>query len=265
MCKKSRLCAAVFLSSALWLPLHAQQPTFDVASIRQNKTANPTQVDLRGTPTSLTVVNLPLRTLIGQAYQLPDYAIIGGPEWLRTDRWDIIAKSNVPGNDDLTRSRLKSLLAERFQFVTRVEKRDLPGYALTRLRDDGALGDRLRPSSVNCAVPAAPVPRGEPPCGVSTTWVPAGLTLRGRQSFSTFLIVLGQYVGRPFLDKTGLSGPYAYDLTFAPDSTLRADVPAAEAPSLSTAMRDQLGLKLESMTVPTDVLVIESVARPSEN
>src|SRR5687767_508423 len=211
---KGRLCAVVFLGIALCLPLGAQQATFDVASIRQNKTANIAEVDLRPTPTSLTVINLPLRTLIGQAYRLPDYAIIGGPEWLRTDRWDIVAKSDVPGNDDLTRSKLKSLLAERFQFVTRVEKRDLPGYVLTRQRDDGALGDRLRPSSVDCATPSAPVPPGEPPCGVSTIWGPAGLTLRGRQLFSSFLIVLGQYVGRPFLDKTGLSGHYAYDLTF---------------------------------------------------
>jgi uncharacterized protein (TIGR03435 family) len=255
--------------------LHAQQPRFDVASVRQNKTANIAQADLRPTPASLTVVNLPMRTLIGLAYRLPDYVIIGGPEWLRTDRWDIAAKSDVPGPEDLNMDKLKSLLVERFQFVARVEKRDLPGYALTRLREDGSLGDMLRPSTVDCAARArgsglgsssAPVPPGEPPCGFSIGPGPAGASMRGRLVFDGFVFRLAGFVGRPILDRTGLSGRYAVDLTFAQDSTLRADVPsAAEAPSLFTAMQDQLGLKLQSMTVPTEVLVIESVARPTEN
>ena len=283
---RARFCAAALLGSAVYVSLNAQQPRFDVASVRQNKTADRARVDLRPTPTSLTVVNLPLRTVISQAYALPDYVIIGGPEWLRIDRWDIVAKSEVAGDDDLTRSKLKSLLAERFQLVTRMEKRDLQSYVVSLLREDGRLGDKLRRPTVDCAAmakgrdsgaPSPPLPPGEPPCGFSMIPGPGSLSVRGRAQFSNFVILLGQVVGTQIVDKTGLNGVYGFDLTFGPDAAIRAGVdsgavpggaavqPVADVPSLSTAMQDQLGLKLHSMTVATDVLVIDSIARPTED
>src|SRR4030095_9636996 len=126
-------------------------PAFEVASIKENVSASD-NASVRAQPGGrVSVSNNSLRNIIRNAYNVQNYQIIGGPDWINTVRWDITAKAS----DDATPPQLllmvRTLLAERFKLVIRHESRELPVYALVLARPDGRLGSQLRSSSVDCA------------------------------------------------------------------------------------------------------------------
>jgi uncharacterized protein (TIGR03435 family) len=180
------------------------------------------------------------------------------------------------------RLMVRRLLAERFNLKTHLETRDLPRYALVLARSDGRLGPRLKQSASDCpAIVAARGPDYKPPAGLPQPGDPPRCALSFRVGGGgQTMIVEGQpmlylakslqpLAGRVVVDKTGLTG--TWDIEFESEVMSIPGIPAnafgepREGLSLSTALPEQLGLKLESERGPVDVLVIDSVDLPAAN
>jgi len=238
--------------------LHAQAPgpTFDVVSIKPsapetgpNFTAN---IVTQRPDGGLTTLRTPVSTLIARAYpgmSRPD--MIGLPDWAR-EFYDVHATSSrsVATADDRA-AMMRAMLADRFRLLVHTERRDVPSFDLTLARNDGAVGPGLTPVHVDCE--AAPEPDTRQPCTFVT-----GLTgAKGEATMETLASRLRGLAGRVVVNKTGLPGTYRVNLTF--DSASDAGL------SVFTAVREQLGLKLESSRTERDVLVIDRLERPTEN
>lgn len=259
--------AVYFLFAASFLS--AQGAKFEVASI---KPANP---DAHGSSIltdrvgGLNVENAPVRALITMAYGIRDFQLSGGPGWIGTDRYDVVARPEKAQNsaeppdtqsmtdeqrkvrDDAWKERVRNLLAERFGLVVHKESREEQIYDLT-------------------------VAKGGPKMTVVTT--PEGRQgisgNRGRsQGFaapmSMMAMNLSNLVGRPVIDKTGLTEKYDWVLEYDPNVSGSANPESTasdeQRPTIFTALQDQLGLKLETTKGPVDTYVIDKIDRPSEN
>jgi uncharacterized protein (TIGR03435 family) len=286
----ARLLAALLLA-ALAAPASAQtdpRPAFAVATVKTNTSGADAQ-SMRLQPGGrVLVTNLPLRRLIVFAYGLQPQQLAGGPSWLDTDRFDIVAQAEgnlsptppggPPGPPQLMMQRL---LAARFGLVVHTESRELPVYALTLARADRRLGPRITPADRDClalmtaapgGVPvAAPqLADGRPACGARRDGT--GRVMAGGTDMRTLAtqMLTGQ-VDRPVVDQTGLTGAFDFDLEYALDTTGRGAPPpdpataVTDRPSLFTALEEQLGLKLQPQRAPVNVLVIDRVTPPTEN
>ena len=260
-------CALLAATSLL-----AQSYAFEAASVKPAKPDNPPGQGVSRAPGGrFTAVNAPLRFLILYAYQIQGYQLIGAPDWIANERFDIVAKmdgdppSIVTAGPDPMRLATRTLLADRFGLVIRHETRELDIYALTMAKPGVQPGPALKPSTEDCsamaararATPPAPNADGTPPfiCGQSLG--PGRIRFAG-YPLSLFANGLSQIVGRTVIDRTGLAGNWAFDLTYAVEPS-----PDSDAPSLFTAIQEQLGLKLEATTGPVDVLVVDRVQRPT--
>jgi uncharacterized protein (TIGR03435 family) len=257
--------------------LIAQAPlAFDVASIKPNNSGAMGE-SVRFFPPSgrVTMTNVTVRRLILNAYQLQDQQLSGGPGWIDSEHFDIVANSEAANLTPRDRWKMiGALLVERFKLKVHSEAREIPVFALVLARSDGRLGSALRKSEVaDCTPPTAP---GEPPdrsrfnsCGVMAAG-PGRMNFKG-VTMDAFAKNLSDRVGRPVVDHTGLTGRYDLDVEFAPQP-LRADGadpasvdrPADGAPSIYTAIQEQLGLKVEAHKQSVEVTVIDSVERPVE-
>jgi uncharacterized protein (TIGR03435 family) len=261
-------------------------PVFTVASIKPNASGAPGQLNQIFPGGRYTATNLSLLALIRVAYRLQSFQLVGAPSWLGTEHFDIVAKADgdlFPSDMASSAPRplelaLRKLLADRFQLVAHMETRQLPIYALVLSRADGRLGPKLTRSSTDCAalVEAAragatrppPAPGQAPPCGAA---MGRGRLFEDSISLSLLPSLLAPSLDRMIVDRTGLTGAFNLDLTWQPDQPLPgspgADAAAADpnAPSIFTALQEQLGLKLESTRGPVDVLVIDHVDHPTED
>jgi uncharacterized protein (TIGR03435 family) len=263
----------------------AGRPSFEVASVKQNKSAD-RRVQIGLQPGGrFTATNVPLRMLIRNAYQLQDAQIISGPGWIDTERFDVVAKAEgnpapaqpggPPGPMQLM---LQSLLEERFKLRMHRETQELPIFALTMARSDRRLGPQLRQAAVDCqALIAAARARGEMPTPSPATERPncgmrigPGQLSGGGFPLSQLAVTLSGLVQRIVIDRTGLSGTYDLDLSWTPDVLPQNPAGAPplppidpNGPSLYTALQEQLGLKLESQRGPVEVMVIDSVQPPT--
>jgi len=201
-----------------------------------------------------------LKLLIAAAYDLNPRTILGGPDWLESDHYDILAKTPGevrPTHDELM-AMLRNLLAERFSLAFHREQKEFSIYELEVARG----GSKLKAST------AAP---DEPAALISTVY-PQHILLPARNaSMGEFTSLLQRAVlDRPVVDKTGLSGKYDFDLQWAPDETqFGGEVPVAPADAaaapLFSAIQDQLGLRLIATRGPVDALVVDKANRPSPN
>jgi uncharacterized protein (TIGR03435 family) len=256
-----------------------QKPTFEAASIKQNRSSGPSL--LLYSSGRVTATNLPLRLFIRNAFRLQPTQLIGGPDWLDDEHYDIVANSSVRMTADTMRQMEQSLLADRFKLVAHTESRDLPVYALVLVRSDGKLGPHMSLTHNDCDAGRAPAaaPNNSPPIcdwtrnradlSAPDRYVSGGITM------ATFAEALSLSLDRKVIDHTGLTGRYDFDLSFTPDfiSSAPVQLPPGVAPpppnpdleSLYVALQEQLGLRLESTHGPVEVLVIDSVSKPSEN
>jgi uncharacterized protein (TIGR03435 family) len=250
----------------------AANPVFDVVSIKPN-TSGDTRVTNRVQPGGRYIAtNITLRQLIRDAYRIQEFQIVGGPGWMNSDRFDIVAKAE--GNPSVGQMALmrQAVLTDRFNVVTHTEKREMPVYALV-VKQAGTLGPKLRPSSESCGDPSRPATQlqsGQIPCGISGG---AGrLSTRGTP-MTEFAHFLSFNSDRAVLDRTGLTGPFELALEWTPDPLQAPRVTGGDEragasdldslPPLFTAVQEQLGLKLESARGPVDVIVIEHAERPT--
>jgi uncharacterized protein (TIGR03435 family) len=166
---------------------------------------------------------------------------------------------------------VQSLLAQRFGLHAHRETRELPAYALVLARKDGRLGSRLSPSNVDCAKWTGPKRDAGGPSPVSPTGKrPACMMLANRrfmtggsQTLDEIAGTLQPMVSRPVVNKTGLTGTYDIDLEWTPLES-NPD-PDRDQPSIFAAVTEQLGLKLVLEKDPYQVLVIDSIGRPTAN
>ena len=278
---------AAVLALALWLTGHIRAqapqtsalPSFDVASIKQNKSGEFFGRFGYEPGGQLVVVNNAARNLIRSAYGLQNYQILGGPDWMNTDRYDVTARA-AAGNasEQQLRLMLRRLLADRFKLVATLETREIPTYALVLARPGQPLGRDLRRAAVDClpivaaaekqgVAPQLPPPQGNrPACGTRST---PGVMMGAGVSMADLARNLAGPTDRMVVDKTGLTGPWDFDLKFVLDGPAPnipgLPPPPTDAPSLVTALQEQLGLKLEPQRAPVEVLVVTSIERPTED
>jgi uncharacterized protein (TIGR03435 family) len=258
------------------------RPSFEVASVKPNTGAGPNQVRV-GMPGNgrFNITNMPLAELIRFAYELQPFQLTGGPDWLDSQRFDVTATTNGNPGPVVIRQMVQSLLAERFNLAAHTEKRDMAIYEMVLARSDGRLGEKLRVAGPECApmtmppgmkpMPPPPAPpagaRGTPPPGCPTIFGNGFMSAR-RISMEMLARNLARTVRRIVVDKTGLTGSYDADLEFMPEGPLAPQAPGGpqfpnpnpDAPSIYTAMQEQLGLKLEPTRGPVEMLVVDRVA-----
>ena len=251
----------------------APTPMFDVASIRQN-TSGDQEATVRVEPGGrMTIRNNTLFNIIRNAYTVQAFQIVGGPSWINTDRWDIIARAETEVPQPQLRLMLQNLIAVRFKATVRPERRELPVYALVVARADGRLGPQLNPAAVDCAALAAaagrtgapppPVqPSGRPSCGIR---IGGGMLMAGGSLLTDVARNLAGATGRIIVDKTGLAGRYDIELKWTPEQLPAPVADSLDTASLFAAIQEQLGLRLEATRAPVDVLVIDSAERPTED
>jgi uncharacterized protein (TIGR03435 family) len=298
---KSRLLGAVGIVAIVGGGLVAQTPAntaFEAASIK------PSNASGRGTtmgvqPGRYTATNVTLRALIVNAYSLESLQLSGGPTWISSDHFDIVAKmpggSGAPPDSTQSRPMLRELLADRFKLAMHRETRELPIYALVSARSDKKLGPQIHPTTIDCeplaaqstlkekegkdkskeqlgGAPATPRARGQkPPCAM--TMEPGRMSASG-MTMAAIASSLSGSVQRTVLDRTSIPGAFDVKLTWTPDQMPQADGNPTKnkgtkidpnGPPIFTALQEQLGLKLESAKGPVDVLVIDHVEHPTED
>ena len=270
----------VFVTALCSQPI-AQAPVkraFDVASVKPNASTQDggTLVVRTGV---FRAVNVTLRSLIATAFgdgqALFNDQLVGGPPWIASDRFDITAKTESGGPEDLKQLPpfIRTLLEDRFSLKTHGEKRQLPIYVLVVTHEDGSLGPRFRRSLIDCAAQRqaartgaalAATPSDRPACGVRIgpgTFSAGGLTL------PNLVRMLSSTVERVVQDRTGLAGTFDVEFRWAPDRVAPGDAlsasPPDDQPSIFTAVQEQLGLRLESTKEAMDVVVIDRALHPT--
>jgi uncharacterized protein (TIGR03435 family) len=228
--------------------------SIEVASVK------PSKPGVRGyaiqpLPGRLHTANTSLKMLVAAAYNVYDFQISGGPKWVEDDRYDVEVKAHgdTPPTKAELRVMLQKVLADRFSLAFHRETKTLPVYAL-ELAKGGAKFQQSKELA------------GDP---YFRLFQRRQITAQ-RAPLSLLTETLSQLLGRPVLDKTGLQGTYDFKLEWTPDATqvTSSDQPAAtddNIPSLSSAVQEQLGLKLLSQKGPVEIVVIDRAEKASEN
>ena len=270
--------------------LDAARPAFDVVSIKPTQSAAARNGLLQAG--RFTQINVTLQDLIRFAYGVQQIA--GGPGWIASDRFDIDARGRFDrtaylpkpdGSPPAIALMLQRVLEDRFRVSVHVETRDAPAFALVRATKNQQLGPGLQRSDVDCAAvlaasakagAAAPRPQNSsqsppkaPPCSMR---IIGGEFFGHSVSMSQLADALSSVVDRPVVDHTNVSGVFDVHLTWMselpagdPDRPATTAVSADAPPVLVTAVREQLGLKLEPTKAPMKTLVVDRAAQPTPN
>jgi uncharacterized protein (TIGR03435 family) len=259
---------------------------FEVASVKENRAPLDRQQALRSRvrrhPAGhVEASRVTLRQLIMEAYGVRPYQVVDTPPWVQTDHFDIDARAPVGAGPADTGAMLLRLLEDRFGLMVRSETRQIPTYALDWADGRRRLGSGIRRPSPGCESvasqrtdqrPAATqtAPRdGLPECRHAWGVREPGWVFVRYGPVDSLLTLLSSSVGRPVIDQTGLTGLYDIDLRFSPeiDPLLveAGEVVAVDAPSMFSAVREQLGLQLRPRNSAVDVLAIVRAQRPSAN
>lgn len=249
--------------------LCAQPLTFETASIKPTPPGAHNSVIAPMPGGGLNAEGISLKVLIMWAFDVQDYQVSGGPSWVESQPWTILAKPAPPAAGNpldgpveyekmnaaqqaqyarSVRERTRALLAERFHLVLRREEREQTAYVLTVAKG----GPRMKESAPGMIGRS----NGE-------------IISKGTQ-MGNFIRFLAVDLRRPVTDATGLTGTYAFDLKWTPDRPANTEPGAAAAsdpagPTIFTAIEEQLGLRLESRKAPVETLLIERADKPSDN
>ena len=248
---------------------------FEVASIKPFDPSATLRISM--TPARYDAAGLPSQLVFAQAFAVPVDRIIGLPDWINKERYAIAAKA--PDGSPSTRRNalpvmLANLLKDRFKLATHRETRELPVYNLVFARNDKRLGPAFKETSAECRAMISCAPRGgttrRPRAGgasgsqrlpIDPGFGPGIASFKGAPMSMIASVILTRQVGRPVIDKTGLTSVYDFTLKWTPGpgsggltpfglppGGLPDAVPPADpdAPHLFTAVQEQLGLKLES-------------------
>jgi len=260
----TRLALLLALSAATAVPLASQTPSFEVVSVRPNMSGESDSQQWTFVNGRFTGINVTVRMLLmtgyGQPQPLPDYLIVGGPDWIGSARFDVVATAE---NGAALPLLLRQLVEDRFKVRAAFQKRNMPIYELILSTKGGSLGPAIRRNNGDCDGRAT-----GPPCVGQIR--PGLITGRGltMERIASALARVMPSVGRPVIDRTGLVGAFDFSLSWTPDQAVTNCTPGIptidpNGPSIFTALQEQLGLKLEAARGPVEVLVIDSVERPT--
>ena len=237
-------------------------PSLDVATIKPNDSGGTMLQGLGFRGRNFATRNSSLGDLIGFAFNVKGKQIVGAPDWLDKDRYDVSGVPDVEGtpNVEQMRTMVRKLLQDRFKLTFHMEKRELAAFVLSV----GKNGQKLKPTEMSGPGPGVGFRQGK-----------GGLTLVfANGTVGEFAMTLQTVVfDRPVVDETGLKGKFDITVTFSPDDSQfngHPPVPAKTdgvepAPTLFEAIQQDLGLKLEGQKTNVPVIVIDHVEKPSAN
>jgi uncharacterized protein (TIGR03435 family) len=258
---------------------------YEVASIKPNKSSDiKSKFWFRRDGLSATGVNL--QTLIGFAYGVQGFQISGVPDSLKSEKYDVEAKADRSVVDQLQKLNreqgrlavqhmLQALLANRFRLSVHTETKDLPVYALVKLKT----GPKFQEAKPGDAYPNG-IKGPDGVGGAGMMRMDRGVLIGQGVPLETLVAQLSHQLGRTVVDQTGLTSKYDFTLQWTPDEGQGAMFKAAEGgpsgsnsaftaessgPSIFTALQEQLGLKLEPQKGPVEMIMVDHVERPSEN
>jgi uncharacterized protein (TIGR03435 family) len=261
---------ALLTAGVVFAQAPATPPAFEVASVKPAPPPTPGmfKVQMGGDPGMVDYKNVSLKSLIARAYEMKEFQV-SGPDWLDTERFDVLAKTppNTPG--DRVPLMLQTLLAERFKLSGHRDQKVMPVYAMVV----GKSGFKLKPLD------------GDPEGGVRMSFSPKGRTMSGPATMSALAGHLASMLDRPVVDMTEIKGSFNLDLEWVPDEREGGGIMAkmkgmAEAASgdphgdpngpngqsLFGALQEKLGLRLEGRKAPVDILVVDRMEKvPTEN
>lgn len=249
----------------------AAGPRYDVVSIVPNKLDS----DNSGIQTrdgTFSAENVSLKSLLSGAYSIRQGLISGVPGWAETARFNINAKIVEPDIAVLKKLKkeqraamLAAILEDRFQVKTHIEAKLMPVYDLVIAKNGSKLKETPRPPR-----PSDGNPPPEKGAGGGYSASDTNMTAQALQISSLADWLSGQ-LNRTVIDKTELTGEYDFQINFSADAAELSGVDDGRskadqtAPSLFTALQDQLGLKLESTKGPVETLVVDHAELPSAN
>jgi uncharacterized protein (TIGR03435 family) len=227
-------------------------PDWEVASVKLSDPDEQVQ-DIRTLGRHLLIHRQTVEAMLMAGYGLQKSQIAGGPEWARTQAFDVDGLADAEGEPSVQQfqSMIRKLLAERFGLKAHKGQREMAVFALTV----GKEKPKMTPATGDRYAGGQQMARGGE--GYRT------LTFKDT-SMQDFAVMLLQYLDRPIVDETGLKGPYDFTLKYTYDEQ-RAPTDGSAPPSLFTAIQEQLGLKLERVKAPADLLVIDKLERPGAN
>jgi uncharacterized protein (TIGR03435 family) len=227
----------------------AALPEFEVTSVKRNLSDSGWQ-GIDTSPGRIRADSVTLLRCIRDAYDMGSHQVIGGPDWINTDRWEILARADHPvDDDDVLMLMLRQLLADRFKLAIHRETRTLPAYVL-EVAKNGPKMQRAEPGDSDTDMHGG---RGGP------------ATLEAKKTDMNRLAeLLGWRADRMVVNRTGLDSTFNFTLHWAPDN-VSDPKSGADDVSLFTAVGEQLGLRLRAARVPVEVLVIDHAERPSPN
>jgi uncharacterized protein (TIGR03435 family) len=227
-------------------------PGWEVASVKPSDPNEENQT-IRMLGRHMVIQRQTVETMLSAAYGLQKNQIADAPEWVRKESFDVDGVADVEGQPSTQQfqSLIRKLLVERFGLKTHLEQREMAVFALRVAKDGPKLKSASNPGPL-----------------VNQQRVEGGIGYRTLQFTSTSMqdltLMMLQYVDRPVVDQTGLTGQYDFELKYTYDET-RAPTDGSAPPSLFTAIQEQIALKLEPVKAPAEVLLIDHVDRPSAN
>jgi uncharacterized protein (TIGR03435 family) len=262
------------LAAFLVIPTFAQGPVFDVVSIKPSA-PNSQSFGMRAEPGRLVATRTTIRSLILYAYPTEGRAVLGGPDWVGTDFYDVQATTGRPATVDELRAMVRTMLSDRLRLVVSTQKVERDAYDMVLARKvPGALrridrdceAERLKPPPADVEAIETVASNGALVCRRSA--LPGG---GGWRSGGSSMDELAGWLwapepdgtGRMVINKTGLQGYYTFSVRYAsPERRIRT---GDDAPPLLIAIEEQLGIKLVPKKLPVEVVVIESIERPTSN
>ncbi|HLK66447.1 MAG TPA: TIGR03435 family protein [Bryobacteraceae bacterium] len=238
------------------------KPTFEVATIKPSNPDQPGQSILvgRGGGNLFTTTNTTLKDLIVFAYGLHTKQVAGGPGWMESEKYDISGKPDTAGIPNVVQlqSMVQKMLEERFQLTFHKEKREMSAYAITI----GKSGLKIKKTENNAGSLPGFGGRG-----------PGDIIVRNATMTEFAGFLQSRILERPVVDQTNLTDRFDFGLKWTPDSVQSAagsnPPPTPEGadapPDLFTAFLQELGLKIESVKTPVEVMVIDKVEKASAN
>jgi uncharacterized protein (TIGR03435 family) len=245
------------------------KPAFAVASVKPD-TSGKVDHYFRMGGVSVSMTNQTLKNMMLWAWRIHDFQLIGGPGWIEKDRYDVAAKAPADANLQQRQLMVQSLLEDRFRLALHREIKELPIYNLTLAKS----GLRIQPIKNGSCIEPDPKNPGFAPGKTLMDYCGSGGFGKGLMEGSSATMTelaesLSNVVVRTVVNKTGVEGRFRYQVEFAPEGTSTAEnggpPPPADAPSIFTAIQEQLGLKLDSARGPVEVLVIDRAEKPSAN
>ena len=231
----------------------AQQHDFQVATIKPSAPDAEKGTQIRGSVFATTGTTL--ADLLIYAYNVHPSQIVGAPEWLRTLKFDVLADPELavrPTSIEM-KAMVGRLLDDRFQLVIHREKRELPVYAIVQA------GGEVKFKKTEGG------PEGLPTGG----FIPPNRLVVFNATLSNLADFLNRFsageIDRPVVDQTGIPGLFDFELRYTPANAQMNSQPADAPPGIFTAIKEQLGLKLQPTRAPVNVLSIAAVSKPTPN